>query len=87
MDRRGHQAVDVQAPAQQLEHFELRRSQRAVRRGDIAGEGVGGLAQRLRQTLGDHLAGHVEAVLAPQQVGAVPTHFGQSLVVEAPKHG
>ena len=71
LDRGRHQPVDVEPVADQLEQAQLGLLRPPVGGGHVAGDGVGRLAQRLRQRVRDLVESDVEPVILAQELRAL----------------
>jgi len=69
-----------------LQQAQFLLGQRAVGRGNVAGEGIGRLVQLFGQAGIHQRQGGIQAVLVLQKVGATSGDFGEALHVEVPEN-
>ena len=80
-----NQAVDPETGLKHVEKVKFFFHQRTVSSGDIAGQRIGGLTEPIGQRFGDNVKSLIQPIVLAQQIGAVPTDFGQTIMIEVLK--
>ncbi len=86
-DGGGGEAIDVEAPAELLEHGHLVFIDNEIGGRDVAGDGIGGFQQLVGKVLGDDGEHGVETVFISQQGTAGLGNLGQFVLVETVEGG